>query len=145
MSGPLPVRLIRPGARLPERAHPGDAGLDLFAAEGAELAPGGRTPVPTGLAVAIPDGFAGLVVPRSGLALRAGVTVANAPGLIDAGYRGELMVILVNLGSEPHRVEPGDRIAQLVLTPVSLATADDVDELPPHDGRGEGGFGSTGR
>lgn len=129
---------------MPVRAHPGDAGLDLVAAEGCELAPGGRAAVPTGLAVAIPSGHAGLVVPRSGLALRHGVTVANAPGLIDAGYRGELQVILVNLGDAPHRVEAGDRVAQLVVVPVALPAAVEVEELPPSDGRGEGGFGSTG-
>jgi dUTP pyrophosphatase len=107
--------------------------------------PGGRVDVPTGLAVAIPPGFAGLVVPRSGLARRAGVTVANAPGLIDSGYRGELLVVLVNHGPEPHRVAVGDRVAQLVLTPVGLPAARLVDALPGGDGRGAGGFGSTGR
>jgi dUTP pyrophosphatase len=140
----LPVRRLRPEGRLPVRAHPGDAGLDLVAAEAAELPPGGRAAVPTGLAVAIPDGHAGLVVPRSGLARRHGVTVANAPGLIDAGYRGELMVLLVNLGDAPHRVDAGDRIAQLVIVPVALAVPVETAELPASDGRGEGGFGSTG-
>jgi dUTP pyrophosphatase len=101
--------------------------------------------VPTGLAVAIPPGHAGLVVPRSGLARRAGVTVANAPGLIDAGYRGELLVVLVNHGAESLRVEVGDRVAQLVVTPVTLPEPAIVDALPPSDGRGHGGFGSTGR
>lgn len=146
MDGPaLPVRLLHPEARVPARAHPGDAGLDLVAVEGADLAPhGGRAAVPTGLAVAVPHGWAGLVLPRSGLARRHGVTLANAPGLIDAGYRGELVVLMVNLGEAPHRVEPGDRIAQLVLTPVSLGAAVAVEELPPSDGRGVGGFGSTG-
>jgi dUTP diphosphatase len=109
-----------------------------------ELPPGGRAAVPTGIAVAIPPGHAGLVVPRSGLARRHGVTVANAPGLIDAGYRGELIVLLVNLGDAPHRVAPGDRIAQLVVTPVALAEPRVTDALPASDGRGEGGFGSTG-
>ncbi len=140
----LPVRVLRPGGRLPARAHPGDAGLDLFAAETAGMLPGGRAPVGTGIAVAIPRGHAGLVLPRSGLALKHGVTLANSPGLIDAGYRGELVVTLVNLGDEPHRVEPGDRIAQLVLVPVELWGPREVEELPPSDGRGEGGFGSTG-
>lgn len=140
----LPVRVLRPEGALPARAHPGDAGLDLAAAEAAELAPGARAAVPTGVAVAIPSGHAGLVVPRSGLARRHGVTVANAPGLIDSGYRGELMVLLVNLGDAPYRIAPGDRIAQLVVVPVSLATARAVDALPPSDGRGAGGFGSTG-
>jgi dUTP pyrophosphatase len=136
---------LRPEAILPERAHPGDAGLDLAAVEPLDLGPGGRAAVPTGLAVAIPPGYAGLVVPRSGLARRHGITVANAPGLIDAGYRGELQVILVNLSGEAHHIAPGDRIAQLVVVPVSLAAAVEVDELPPSDGRGDGGFGSTGR
>ena len=140
----LSVRRLRPEAALPHRAHPGDAGLDLVAAERATLAPGGRAALPTGLAVAVPQGHAGLVLPRSGLARRHGVTVANAPGLIDAGYRGELMVLLVNLGAEPYTVEAGDRIAQLVVSPVSLADAVEVDELPPSDGRDEGGFGSSG-
>ncbi len=106
---------------------------------------GARAPVGTGLAVALPAGHAGLVVPRSGLARRAGVTVANAPGLVDAGYRGELIVVLVNHGAEPHRVEAGDRVAQLVVTPVALPEPELVHELPESDGRGEGGFGSTGR
>lgn len=130
---------------LPARAHPGDAGLDLVAAEDARLAPGERAAVATGWAVAIPEGMAGLVVPRSGNALRHGLTVANAPGLIDAGYRGELKVILVNLGADPVAVAAGDRIAQLVLVPVALGAAAEVPELPESDGRGEGGFGSTGR
>ena len=129
---------------MPARAHPGDAGLDLSAVDACELPPGGRAAVPTGLAVAIPEGYAGLVVPRSGLARRHGVTVANAPGLIDAGYRGELTVVLVNLGDAPHRIAPGDRIAQLVIVPVALSATIEVEELPPSDGRGEGGFGSTG-
>ena len=130
---------------LPARAHAGDAGLDLVACEEAGLGPGQRAAVPTGWAVAIPEGWAGLVVPRSGNALRMGLTVANAPGLIDAGYRGELQVILVNLGDAPVAIAAGDRIAQLVLVPVALGDAIEVDELPGHDGRGEGGFGSTGR
>jgi dUTP pyrophosphatase len=140
----LPVRILRAEGRLPARAHPGDAGLDLTAAEGGEIAPGGRAAIGTGIAVAIPPGHAGLVLPRSGLARRHGVTLANAPGLIDAGYRGELVVTLVNLGDAPHTIAPGDRIAQLVLVPVELWAAGEVAELPPSDGRGEGGFGSTG-
>ncbi len=130
---------------LPTRAHAGDAGLDLAAAEDAVLAPGDRLAVATGWAVAIPEGMAGLVVPRSGNALRHGLTVANAPGLIDAGYRGELKVILVNLGDEPFAISVGDRIAQLVIAPVSLGAAVEVRDLPESDGRGDGGFGSTGR
>ena len=147
-AGELPVRRLRPDALLPRRAHPGDAGLDLFAAEALELAPGERGAVPTGLAVAVPDGHAGLVLPRSGLARQHGVTVANAPGLIDQGYRGELMVLLVNLGARPHRIEAGDRVAQLVVAPVSAAAPVEVSELPASAAaaaRGAGGFGSTGR
>ncbi len=139
------VTKLRPDATVPTRAHPGDAGLDLCAVEPRDLAPGGREAIPTGLAVALPPGWAGLVVPRSGLARRHGVTVANAPGLIDAGYRGELQVLLVNLSDRPHRVEAGDRVAQLVCVPVAGDPAVLVDELPPSDGRGDGGFGSTGR
>lgn len=139
------MRRLHPDARLPERAHAGDAGLDLCAVEGTEIPPHGRVAIPTGWAVAIPEGHAGLVVPRSGLARRHGVTVANAPGLIDAGYRGELQVLLVNLSDEPHTVAPGDRVAQLVIVPVAAIPAEEVDELPASDGRGEGGFGSTGR
>jgi dUTP pyrophosphatase len=138
------LRRLHPAARPPARAHPGDAGLDLAAVEAGEIAPGGRAAVPTGWAVAVPTGHAGLVVPRSGLARRHGVTVANAPGLIDAGYRGELLVLLVNLGDAPFTYAPGDRIAQLVIVPVALADPVEVDELPPSGGRGEGGFGSTG-
>jgi len=130
---------------LPARAHPGDAGLDLVAVEDLILGPGERAAVPTGWAVAIPEGMAGLVVPRSGNALRHGLTVANAPGVIDAGYRGELKVILVNLGAEPFAIAAGDRIAQLVVTPASLAFAAEVVALPASDGRGQAGLGSTGR
>jgi len=140
----LPVHRLRPEAVVPARAHPGDAGLDLVAVEERRLAPGERVAVPTGLAIAIPVGFAGLVLPRSGLARRHGLTLTNSPGLIDAGYRGELTVLMVNLGQEPYTVRAGDRIAQLVITPVSLAAAVEVDALPQSDGRGEGGFGSTG-
>jgi dUTP pyrophosphatase len=150
VTGPaeLPVRRLRPDAVLPRRAHPGDAGLDLVAAEPVELASGERAAVPTGLAIAVPHGHAGLVLPRSGLAREHGITVANAPGLIDQGYRGELMVLLVNLGSRAHRIEAGDRIAQLVIAPVSAAEPVEVDELPGSAAaaaRGAGGFGSTGR
>jgi dUTP pyrophosphatase len=144
-AGELGFRRLRDDARLPERAHAGDAGLDLTAVEPLELAPGERGAVPTGLAVAIPPGHAGLVVPRSGLARRHGVTVTNAPGLIDAGYRGELQVLMVNLGAEPYRIEPGDRVAQLVVVPVALPAPVEVGELPEAgDGRGTGGFGSSG-
>jgi len=128
---------------LPAYARPGDAGLDLCAAEPVTLAPGARALVPTGIAVAIPPGYAGLVLPRSGLALRQGVTVLNAPGLIDAGYRGEVKVLLVNHDREPAAFARGERIAQLVLTPFAHANLTVVDELPPSR-RGSGGFGSTG-
>ena len=141
----LPVRVLDPDLPLPSYAKPGDAGADLLAREGAVLAPGGgRAAVPTGIAVAIPPGWAGFVLPRSGLASRHGVTCANAPGLVDAGYRGELIVALVNLDpTEPYEIERGDRIAQLVLQRVGEAVFTPVEELPASD-RGEGGFGSTG-
>lgn len=142
---PLKVTKLRADATIPTRAHPGDAGLDLCAVEPCRLAPGQREAIHTGLAVAIPPGWAGLVIPRSGLARRHGVTVANAPGLIDAGYRGELQVLLVNLSDQVHRVEAGDRVAQLVCVPVGGGPAVVVEALPPSDGRGDRGFGSTGR
>jgi len=137
------VRLDR-GVPLPAYAKPGDAGLDLRASEAATLEPGGRRLVPTGVAVAIPDGYAGLVLPRSGLALQQGVTVLNAPGLIDSGYRGELKVLLVNHGIEAVAIARGERIAQLVIQPVTQARLVEVDQLPD-SARGDGGFGSTGR
>ena len=131
---------------LPAYARPGDAGLDLMAAEEVKLdAAGGRALVPTGLAVAIPEGHAGFVQPRSGLALRHGVTCLNTPGLIDSGYRGELKVLLVNTDPhEPFVVRRGERIAQLVIQAVAVASLVEVDELPL-SARGSGGFGSTGR
>jgi dUTP pyrophosphatase len=140
----LPFRRIDPGVPLPSRAHPGDAGLDLCSAVDIELGPGDRTLVPTGLAVAIPEGFAGLVVPRSGLASRLGLTMANSPGLIDSGYRGEVICAVVNLDREQSvRIKRGDRIAQLVIVPVALPEPVARDELPASP-RGEAGFGSTG-
>jgi dUTP pyrophosphatase len=130
---------------LPTYARDGDAGLDLLAAEAAELKPGERAAVPTGIAVAIPDGFAGFVHPRSGRALKEGLTVANAPGTIDAGYRGEIKVILVNLDpTEPIYIARGEKIAQLVVQRVEHAELHDVAELPESE-RGDGGFGSSGR
>src|SRR5919107_5730643 len=111
----LQVRLLHPAAVPPARSRPGDAGYDLRAVEAFALAPGERSVVPTGVALALPPGVAGLVVPRSGLAARHGLSVVNGPGLIDPGYRGEVKVVLVNLGGEPYKGEPGDRIAQLVL------------------------------
>jgi dUTP pyrophosphatase len=144
VSADLPFRRLDPEAVLPERAHPGDAGFDLRSAVDLEVGPGERSMVPTGLAVAIPDGLAGLVLPRSGLASRHGLTLANAPGLIDAGYRGELICAVVNLDrTTPVRIARGDRIAQLVIVAVPDLEAVWVDELPPST-RGEGGFGSTG-
>ena len=140
----LPIKRLDPTIALPRYAKSGDAGLDLHAAERAILKPGERALVATGLAVAIPPGFAGLVMPRSGLALRHGVTVLNAPGLIDAGYRGELKVLLINHDrTTTVTLERGERIAQLVLSPVAAAELVEVDDLPPSE-RGAGGFGSTG-
>ena len=140
------VRRLDPDLPLPTYARPGDAGLDLRAAEGVELSPaGGRALVSTGVAVAIPDGYAGFVQPRSGLASAHGVTCLNTPGLIDSGYRGELKVLLVNTDpAEPFRVTRGDRIAQLVIQPVVTAALTEVGELPSA-ARGDRGFGSTGR
>ncbi|HZD86798.1 MAG TPA: dUTP diphosphatase [Gaiellaceae bacterium] len=139
----LPVKRLRDDAVLPARAYDGDAGLDLVACERVELAPGGRAVVPTGLAVAIPEGHAGLVLPRSGLAVRHGIGKVNAPGLIDAGYRGELKVVLLNTDRhEAFVVEPGMRIAQLVVVPVALPDVREVEELPASE-RGERGFGSS--
>ena len=131
-------------ARLPTRAHDGDAGLDLYALEAAVLAPGERASVPTGIAVEIPPGQAGLVLPRSGLAARHGISVVNAPGLIDSGYRGEVRVLLLNTDRErPFELGAGDRIAQLVLVKVELPTLVEVDGLSDSE-RGAGGFGSSG-
>jgi dUTP pyrophosphatase len=141
----LPVRRLHPDLPLPAYAHPGDAGADLCAAEDVLLPPGGRATVGTGLAVAVPDGHAAFVHPRSGLAARHGITVVNAPGTVDAGYRGEVRVVLLNTDRhEPFTVHRGDRIAQLVVQPVTAVRFVDVEELPPTP-RGEGGFGSTGR
>ena len=141
----LPVAKLKEEAILPSRAHPGDAGLDLYACESAHIGPGERWGVGTGVAVEIPEGYAGLVLPRSGLAREHGITLVNSPGLIDAGYRGELRVLLLNADpAEIFRVEPGDRIAQLVLTPIALAEPVAAEELT-ESARGAGGFGSSGR
>jgi dUTP pyrophosphatase len=139
------IEVVRsdPALALPAYAREGDAGLDLAAAETITLPPGGRQLVSTGLRVAIPDGYAGLVLPRSGLALRSGVTVLNAPGLIDSGYRGEIGVLLVNHGDLAVTIGRGERIAQLVIQAVGRATLVEVAELAPSE-RGAGGFGSTG-
>ena len=139
----LAIRRLRDDAVLPERAYSGDAGLDLAACERVELAPGERATVPTGLAVAIPEGFAGFVQPRSGLAARHGLTVVNSPGLVDSGYRGELRVVLLNTDAhEAFVVEPGMRIAQLVVLPVPELELVEVEELPESE-RGVRGFGSS--
>ena len=142
----LHVRLLRPGARPPARTRPGDAGYDLRCADGFSLWPGERTTVATGVAVALPPGVAGLVTPRSGLAASHGISIVNGPGLIDPNYRGEIRVVLVNLGDARFEAAAGDRIAQLLLVPFVTPEAYLVDELPPSsDGRGENGFGSSGR
>ena len=139
-------RRLRPEAKVPDRAYAGDAGYDLAAAESVVLAPGERAVVRTGIAIAVPDGYAGLVLPRSGLAVRHGISLVNAPGLIDPGYRGELMVPLINHDrAETFEVETGMRIAQLVLVRAAEARFMSVELLEEGaDGRGEGGFGSSG-
>jgi len=140
----LAVQRLRDEAVVPERAYPGDAGLDLVSCERLVIAPGERAVVGTGIAVAIPDGHAGLVLPRSGLAARHGIGIVNAPGLVDSGYRGEVRVVLVNHDlAESFTVEPGMRIAQLVVVPVAAAAPVDVEELPETQ-RGVAGFGSSG-
>lgn len=139
----LAFRKLRDDAVVPVRAYDGDAGLDLSSCERVTLGPGERATVGTGLAVAIPDGYAGFVQPRSGLASRHGITIVNAPGLVDSGYRGELRVVLLNTdAAEPFVVEPGMRIAQLVVMPVTGAEPVEVDELP-ESVRGVRGFGSS--
>jgi dUTP pyrophosphatase len=137
--------LLNDEAEAPRRAHPGDAGFDLCASEAARLEPGERVSVGTGVAVEIPEGSAGLVLPRSGLAARHGISVVNAPGLIDAGYRGEVRVLLLNTDrAESFEVEPGDRIAQLVIVAIGDSEPEQTEALA-ESARGEGGFGSTGR
>ena len=137
------VQRLRDDAVVPTRPYAGDAGLDLAACERVELGPGERAIVGTGLAVAIPDGYAGFVQPRSGLAARHGITMVNTPGVVDSGYRGELKVILLNTDTkEPFVVEPGMRIAQLVVLPVPEVDLVEVDELPESE-RGVRGFGSS--
>ncbi len=136
---------LREEAILPKRAHEGDAGLDLYADEPAHLGPGERWSVGTGVAVEIPEGHAGLLLPRSGLAREHGIALVNSPGLIDSGYRGEIRVLLLNTDpAEVYRVKPGDRIAQLILTPVLAAEPVEVEALA-ETARAEGGFGSSGR
>ena len=139
----LPIRRLRDEAVLPQRAYAGDAGLDLAACERVEVPPGERAIVHTGLAVAIPDGYAGFVQPRSGLAMRHGIALVNSPGLVDSGYRGELLVNLVNHDeNEPFVVEPGMRVAQLVVLRIPELELVEVDELPESE-RGVRGFGSS--
>ena len=142
----VPFRRLVAEAGMPERAHAGDAGYDLRSVEEVELPPGGRALVRTGISVAIPGGYAGLVLPRSGLAVRHGISLVNTPGLIDSGYRGEIQVPLINHDRrETFRVEEGVRIAQLVLVRVATALFTEVEFLDAAtDGRGEGGFGSSG-
>lgn len=140
----LPVTRLRDDAVLPKGAYPGDAGLDLVACEQVVLEPGERAVVPTGVAVAIPEGHAGLVIPRSGLALEQGISLVNTPGLIDSGYRGELRVIALNTDRvRAFTIEPGTRIAQLVVTPVPEVDVIELSELP-ETVRGTAGFGSSG-
>ena len=140
----IPLRRLDPGLPVPAYARPGDAGLDLYAARDVTLAPGERVLVPTGIALAIPVGFAGFVLPRSGLALRHGVTLVNAPGLIDAGYRGEVNVLLINLDrATVVTLKRGERVAQLVVQRVEQARLAETAELPSSE-RGSEGFGSTG-
>ena len=139
----LPICGLREDAVLPQRAYAGDAGLDLAACERHELGPGERATVGTGLAVAIPEGHAGFVQPRSGLAARHGLTLVNSPGLVDSGYRGEIRVVLLNTDArEPFTVEPGMRIAQLVVLPVPELDPVEVEDLPESE-RGVRGFGSS--
>jgi dUTP pyrophosphatase len=142
----VPFRRLVPEAEMPERAHLGDAGYDLRSVERVDLAPGSRALVRTGISVAIPEGHAGLVLPRSGLAARHGISLVNTPGLIDSGYRGEIQVPLINHDrQEPFLIEEGTRIAQLVLVRVASAFFAEVEFLESAtDGRGEGGFGSSG-
>ena len=138
------IRRLDAEVPLPSYAHPGDAGADLTTTEDVDLAPGERAMVPTGISIALPDGYAAFVHPRSGLAARCGVSIVNAPGTVDAGYRGEIKVMLVNLDpAEPVSLRRGDRIAQLVVQRVERARFLEVERLPGSD-RGDGGYGSTG-
>jgi dUTP pyrophosphatase len=140
----LRFRKLRDDAIVPTQAHAGDAGSDLYAVEGAVLEPGGRAKVPTGVAVAIPEGHAGLVLPRSGLAHKHGITLTNTPGLIDSGYRGELQVLMLNTDREAtYEVKPGDRIAQLMIVAFTAPEWSEVEEFDETT-RGDGGFGSSG-
>ena len=145
MSEEILIRRLHPDAVMPERAHPGDAGLDLRSVADVTLRPGERATIPTGIAIAIPEGYAGFVQPRSGAAERLGLGLVNSPGLIDAGYRGEIKVIAINLDiGAPIEIRRGDKIAQLVILVVPELPIREVDDLP-ESARGERGFGSTGR
>lgn len=146
MSDPVRVKVLRLDPEMPmlRPAKPGDAGVDLRATEPVTLQPGERGLIPTGLALAIPEGYAGFVQPRSGMAINKGLGLLNSPGLIDSGYRGELKVIAINLHSSELKIERGDRIAQLVILPVPPVAYEEVEVLPDSE-RGSGGFGSTGR
>lgn len=138
------IRRLDPGLPLPSYAHPGDAGADVVTAVDVDLRPGQRVVVPTGIAIALPDGYVALVHPRSGLAARCGITIVNAPGTVDAGYRGELKVVLANLDPRQEvSLSRGDRIAQLVFQQIERARFVEVEHLPGSD-RGDGGYGSTG-
>ena len=138
------VEVLFRGSTVPQYAHPGDAGADLVSTDDVVLQPGARATVGTGAAIALPDGYVAFVVPRSGLAAKHGITIVNSPGTVDAGYRGEIRVTLLNTDpNEPYAVAAGDRIAQLIVLPVSRARFIEVERLPGSD-RGEGGFGSTG-
>jgi dUTP pyrophosphatase len=139
----IPLKRLDSDLPMPRHAHGGDAGVDLYAREPVTLAPGAFGIVPTGVAVAIPEGFVGLVAPRSGLAAAHGISVVNSPGIVDSGYRGEIKVILINQGTSEVAFERGDRIAQLVVAPFVEQDLIEVDELPESP-RGEGGLGSTG-
>ena len=140
----IKIKRLDPELPLPTNAHPGDAGIDLTAADDVTLKPGERALVPTGIAIAIPDGHAAYVLPRSGLAIRKGLGIVNAPGLIDSGYRGQVQVVAVNLDlHDPIDIKRGDRIAQMVILPSPTLIIEEVGELPESD-RGTGGFGSTG-
>lgn len=141
----LRVNRLDPRARLPTRAHAGDAGYDLYALEAARLEPGTRLAVPTGIAIALPPGHAGLVLPRSGTAMKHGIALVNAPGLVDEGYRGELRVLLLNTDRDAaFDIAAGDRIAQLLIVAPALPEVVEVDDLDATS-RGDGGFGSSGR
>jgi len=140
----IPLLRLDPELPIPAHAHPGDAGVDLCARLTTILEPGERVLIPTGIAVAIPDGFVGMVSPRSGLALRHGISLVNSPGIVDAGYRGELHVIAINHGTEAVTLNRGERIAQLVVLPFTSPGFEEVAELPEST-RGAGGFGSSGR